>query len=131
MKFTLQKPDTFGALASTLCVVHCLATPLLFIAHSCSAHGCETTPVWWKNLDFLFLVISFLAIYRSTQTTSKNFMKYALWISWAFLFLLIMNEKTHWISLPELLTYTIAFILAGLHLYNLNYCQCKEEKCCS
>ena len=93
MKSILQKPDTLGAIASTLCVVHCLATPLLFIAHTCTLGVCETAPGWWKSLDYLFLAISFFAIHRSTQTTSKKVMKYALWTNWAALFFLIINEK--------------------------------------
>ena len=78
MKLILQKPDTFGAIASTLCIIHCVATPFLFVVHSCTLSGCESTPSWWKNLDYFFLTISFMAIYHSTKTTSKNFMKIAL-----------------------------------------------------
>ncbi|QMU64059.1 MAG: MerC family mercury resistance protein [Flavobacteriaceae bacterium] len=131
MKLTLNSPDTFGTLASVLCVVHCLATPLLFLVHSCSISHCKTTPVWWKSLDYFFLTISFFAIYRSAQTTSKNFMKYALWTSWAILFILIINEKMQWASITEIATYCTAFTLAGLHIYNLNYCQCKTDNCCT
>jgi len=72
-----------------------------------------------------------MAIYRSTQTTSKNFMKYALWISWETLFFLIINEKMQWVSLSDMFTYFVAFTLTGLHIYNLNYCQCKTDKCCT
>lgn len=75
MKLSLNKPDVFGAFASTLCLLHCIATPLLFIVHSCSIGGCSATPVWWKSIDYLFLVISFFAIYRSTQTTTSTFIK--------------------------------------------------------
>ena len=59
MKLIIKKPDTLGALASSLCIVHCLATPMIFIAHSCAIGGCEAAPSWWKNLDYLFLTISF------------------------------------------------------------------------
>lgn len=131
MKLILQKPDTFGAIASTLCIIHCVATPLLFVVHSCAIGGCETAPIWWKSLDFFFLAISFMAIYHSTKTTSKNFMKIVLWANWTVLLFVIVNEKMHWISLPETLTYIIAFSLAALHIYNLNFCQCKTDKCCA
>ena len=130
MKLLLYKPDTIGVIASTLCVIHCLATPLLFIAQSCSVGGCESTPFWWRNIDYLFLVISFISVYRTTQTTSRRIMKPAFWLSWVFLVFLIVNEKLTWFSLPEVTTYLIAFTLVGLHLYNLTYCQCKMDKCC-
>ena len=46
-------------------------------------------------------------------------------------FLLIINEKVEWFYLAEIITYFVAFTLAGLHIYNLNYCQCKSEECCN
>ncbi len=131
MKLITQKPDTFGALASTLCLVHCLATPLLFIAHTCAEHGCASAPSWWKSLDYVFLCISFIAVYRSTQTTSKKIMKPLLWLSWTTLFLAIINEQFEFIYLPELFTYIPALALVALHIYNLNYCQCKSDNCCA
>ncbi|APU10904.1 hypothetical protein A5M85_11605 [Cellulophaga lytica] len=131
MKLTLNRPDTFGALASALCLVHCFATPFIFIAHSCAAGGCETSPVWWRSLDYIFLIISFLAVLQSAKNTSKNFMKPLLWASWFSLFFLIVNEKIQLLSLPETVTYIIAIVLAALHIYNLKYCQCKTNNCCS
>lgn len=131
MKITLQKPDNVGALASTLCMIHCLATPFIFIAQSCSATCCATAPDWWKWIDYFFLTISFFAVYQSTQTTSKNWMKIALWISWIALSLVILNERFVFIHLPKLVTYIVASSLVILHLYNRKYCQCKNDKCCT
>lgn len=131
MKLSLYKSDTIGAFASSLCVIHCLATPLLFIAQTGAVYKSNEALFWWGNLDYLFLGISFLAIYRSTQTTSLKSMKYALWTSWTLLLVLILNEKMHWIHLSEIITYIVALTLAGLHIYNLKYCQCDNEKCCT
>ena len=131
MKSISLKPDIFGAIASSLCMVHCLATPLLFITHVYGSSGSETVPFWWKDLDYLFLTVSFIAIYRSTQTTSKKFMKYALWAGWAILFCLILNEKMKWLTIPGIFNYIAAIGLSTLHVYNLKYCQCKDENCCA
>lgn len=131
MKLVLKKPDTYGAIASTLCMLHCFATPLLFIAHASSKNHNGMAPTWWRSLDYLFLIISFFAVYRSTKTTTKKMMKSALWISWVALFIVIMNEKLELLHLPEFVTYIIAAILIIVHLYNLNYCQCKNDKCCT
>ena len=131
MKLTLKRPDIVGAIASSLCIVHCLITPLVFIATTSTLnHEFIGIPKWWRNLDFLFLLISFIAIHRSTKTTSKKIMKPALWVSWGFLLLLTVNEKISLLNLPEYYTYIIAILLAGLHLYNLRYCQCKNDNCC-
>lgn len=129
MRLTLQKPDIFGAIASTLCVIHCLATPIIFLAHSCSISN--SSPIWWSNIDYVFVAISFFAVYRSSQTTSKNLMKWLLWINWVTLALLITNVKIQWIIVPEIYMYFTALMLAIIHIYNLNYCQCKTNKCCT
>lgn len=126
-----KKADIWGATASSLCIIHCVATPFIFITQACTATCCESTPVWWRFIDYFFLVISFLAIYRSTQTTVVNWIRTALWLSWISLFLVIMNEKIEWISLPEVVNYIPAIALTLLHLYNQKYCQCNQGKCCT
>ncbi|MEJ6589220.1 MAG: MerC domain-containing protein [Crocinitomicaceae bacterium] len=130
MNSTLYKPDSIGALASSLCLIHCAATPFLFIAQSCSATCCESAPSWWVSLDYLFLALSFWAIYQSTQNTSKKIMKPLLWTCWSALFLAIINEKLEWISLSQNITNIIALSIAVIHIYNLKYCQCQTENCC-
>lgn len=58
-------------------------------------------------------------------------MKPLLWGSWTLLFALILNEKVKLFYAAETVTYAVAITLALLHLYNLKYCQCKTDKCCS
>ena len=126
-----QKSDLIGAIASFTCMIHCIATPFLFIASACSKSCCASAPTWWIWLDFIFLFISFFAVYRSTQTTSKSWMKPALWTAWAGLLITILIEQSGWLYFSEYFKYTAAFSLIGFHLYNLKYCQCKSNKCCS
>ena len=38
------KVDSLGALVSGLCMLHCLATPIFFIASACSAACCNFAP---------------------------------------------------------------------------------------
>lgn len=110
--------------------MHCVATPFLFLAQACTdcAHA---APGWWKQIDTVFLLLSFWAIYRSTQTTSLNFIKPLMWSGWGILTLLILNEKFEVLPLPETMTYIAAFFLVGLHLYNHKYCKCKTDSCCA
>jgi hypothetical protein len=126
MNISIRKPDTIGALASSLCLAHCLMTPVLFAVQSYTAIHSHTAPLWWKNLDFLFITISVIAIYKSSKNSTNAFVKSALWTSWFILFFLILNEKFGWTSLAEFFTYITALTLSVLHLYNLNYCQCKS-----
>ena len=131
MNISLRKPDTIGAIVSTLCVVHCLLTPLLFVAQSYTATHSHEAPFWWKNLDYLFILISVIAVYESTKKSTNKLIKAGLWMNWIMLFLLILNEKLVWIELDEIITYCVALTLSMLHIYNLNYCQCETENCCN
>ena len=130
MKLILKQSDKLGALSSSLCLVHCLATPFLFIVHASSACCSEKVPLWWNLVDYIFLAISFVAVYHSSQTTNSNIMSRLLWLSWGLLFLSIVNERMGWLVLPETVNYLPAVVLTGLHIYNLKYCQCKTDKCC-
>lgn len=124
------RSDLYGSLASGLCLVHCLATPVLFAAHTGHVHGHHNSPVWWGAIDILFIIISLAAVYWSARNTSKKWMEVALWICWALLAFVILNEKFEWIHLSEAAIYFPSLLLVGLHLYNRKYCQCKDETCC-
>lgn len=125
-----SKSDSFGAIASGLCLLHCIATPILFAIQPMATHV-EEAPIWWKSLDYIFLLLSFFAVYWSAKNSSKNWMKYALWTSWILLTLAILNEKLELFHLGELVVYIPAISLIGLHLYNRKYCQCADETCCA
>lgn len=131
MKIALNKPDSIGALSSLLCLLHCMATPFLFIAQSSAMAYEETSHGWWGFIDYFFLVISFIAIYRSAKTSSSNTIKNALWVSWFLLVFVIVNETKQFVNLPEYTIYIPALLLIVLHIYHLKYCQCQDDKCCS
>lgn len=125
-----RKSDIVGAFASSLCLLHCVATPFLFIAEVSSTglqHNHADTPFWWSIIDIIFIVISLFAVYFSVKTSSKNWVKYALVASWLFLTFIILNEKFEGIHLAEAWVYLPALSLVGLHLYNRRYCKDKES----
>ena len=126
---TNNKSDLFGVLASSLCMVHCLATPLIFVVQASTVACSEVGPLWWRMMDYLFLVVSIIAIYQSARTTASKWMPKAMYVSWGILAFLILNESLHLLPIPHILMYLPAFCLVFLHLYNRKYCQC-EAKCC-
>ena len=127
---TSLKSDYLGSIASGLCLVHCLLTPIIFVAKTCSKSCCHSAPSWWSAIDYVFLVISLFAVIETVKNTSKEWMKYAISFSWVFLCFAILNEKFEWLSALDFLVYIPAFLLIALHLYNLKYCKCKEDSCC-
>jgi len=125
--------DLFGALASAICLIHCLATPFLFVAHAemhqHAHHYHGTSPIWWNVIDIIFLFISLGAVYWSVKSSSKTWVNAVLYCSWLFLAFLILNEKFEGFHLPEALIYFPAFSLIIFHLYNKKYCQCPNDDC--
>ena len=123
--------DNIGIIAGFLCAVHCIATPFLFIAKACTATCCSEAPIWWIFIDYLFLIISFIAIYYTNKSTVTTWIKLCLWISWFLLGFSIVSHSFDINFLPKNFIYFPAFTIIFLHFYNLKFCQCNEDKCCS
>jgi len=121
---TRIKTDYIGASASLLCLLHCMATPFIFAVRTCSNTCCVDAPIWWQLIDYLFLVISFFAIYYATRESTKSWIRIALWSAWVTLLLTVMNETFKLAPLPERFFYIPSLVIVGLHLYNRRYCKC-------
>ena len=117
----LKNSDIYGATSSSLCLAHCLFTPLLFLS-----------PIWWwSSLNIIFIMVSFVAVYNSVKKTSRNVMKPLFWLGFSILTLSIVNEEFHFLHVPEIFNYSAAGFLAGLHIFNMRFCQCEDEECCA
>ncbi|WP_418512975.1 MerC domain-containing protein [Corallibacter sp.] len=121
------KADKLGIVSSGLCLVHCLATPFLFLAKTCSATTCSHAPVWWQSIDYLFLIVSFVAIKQATKKVTKNWLPNVFWIAWSILLLAIVNETFEIVLVSELFIYIPAFVIIGLHFYNHKCCEYSER----
>ena len=126
MKYTLKHPDTVGAINSSLCVAHCFATPFLFLTQSYML----VVPGWWQALNYMFLALSFFAVYKTSQNSSNQIVKTLLFVFWGILAILLISEEFELFHLPEFITYLTGLTLAGLHIYNKKHCQCVEDECC-
>ncbi|HCV87134.1 MAG TPA: MerC domain-containing protein [Deltaproteobacteria bacterium] len=123
------KADTLGAAASLLCMIHCLATPFLFVAQACSSVCCSGAPTWWRAVDFVFLAVAALAIFRSMKTSSKRWVWQLLWITWVVLAWTITMEAFRPSAFFPWVKYVAASALICLHFYNLKYCHCGSPQC--
>jgi len=130
MNLSLNKSDTIGIISSSLCLLHCLATPLLFAAQTQIINFGEHKVSYWSNIDIIFIFISAFAIYKTTNTTAKKWVTIVLWINWLILLFIIINEKLEWLSIPEAAIYFPSLGLICLHFYNSKYCQCNTEGYC-
>ena len=121
--------DTYGAIVSGACLVHCLLTPLLFILPMEFTLLPIGGSLVFYLLEITFLVLSFLAVYYSAKTTSHHWVKYALYASWASLSILIVNEQLAIFQWNEMLHYLPAIALIGLHLFNRKQHKCHTQSC--
>lgn len=120
--------DTIGALAGGICLIHCIATPFIFVSAVSLGHSHHAeSPLWWNIIDIVFLVIGFIAVFRSVKQTTKKSIKYTLWSCWILLAFFILNEKFETVHLPHELIYIPAFGLIFFHLYNKKYCTCEKD----
>ena len=122
--------DAIGILAGSLCTIHCLATPFLFIAKACSTTCCADAPVWWVMIDYLFLLISFAAIFFISKELNLRWLKISFWTSWTLLLLSILDHSLGISYLPKNFIFLPSFLIIALHFYNVKFCKCKEVACC-
>ena len=115
------KEYLIGASASFLCLVHCLATPFVFLIKSSAAVCCSETPTWWQAMDYIFLVVAFFAVVHVTNNhRSKEWMKFSLVVSWLGLLLVTLNSTYFLFHITNEMAYIPAISLVCLHLYNSN-----------
>ena len=131
MKLIVRNSDRIGVLSSGLCMLHCFATPFLFLSQSSLIFISVDFTLTWFILNYVFLFISFIAIYHSVKNSANRFIRIFLYLFWVVLSGLIINESFETFSIPEAATYFSASSLICLHIYNLRYCRCDDEDCCA
>ena len=109
MNLSIKYSDKVGAASNILCMLHCFATPFIFLSQTQTAHIGHDVPFAWQI---------------------NNFVKVFMVLFWLILSFLIISEGLELLHLPEILTYISASSLSFLHIYNLKYCTCNEEECC-
>ena len=108
-----KKFDIIGILSSSICLIHCLATPLLMAIGA----GFFTNP-WFEHL---FVLISFLSIYKATQKSNHFKLSVFLWISFAGFAACIFFEEWH--HDIHYVGYFFSLLIIIGHLLNIKHCQ--------
>ena len=122
MKALIMKSDFLGAFFSLLCLIHCILTPIIFISGCAIAAGStdhSTSELLWGSFDYIFIIISLIAVFFSSKNSKSVYIKYALWLCWAIVSFYLINEKIHLLELNEITLYISASYLVILHSYNL------------
>ena len=109
----INKADLIGILSSSICLVHCVATPLLIAFGA----GFITNPFF----KYLFLIISFVSIFKATENITSKKTSLLLWISfWGFLFSTLFQEEYEWLHYSG---YLFAILIIIGHILNIKHCR--------
>ncbi len=126
----LNYSDWLGASASGLCAIHCTLTPILFaakpaIASTMGEHG--HAHGMWAALDYIFLVLSFVAVWYSARNTTHTTFKWVLWVALAVFTFGLLSEPLE-LSFGKWFMYAGSIALVITHIQNYRYCQkCEVE----
>lgn len=117
----IGKADLLGVMSGIMCLLHCIATPFMFLAYgSILSNDSVLVPAWWELMDVFFLLVSFIAVYKTTKWSVNDSLKFSFWLSWIALLIIVLNEKFYWFALAEWAIYIPGLVLVVLHLYNIN-----------
>ncbi len=119
-----SKADYIGITGSLLCIIHCLATPILLLTVN-FAH--ESLKVGYLSLDYVFIVVNIFAVYHATKHAHSVVIKRALW-SFLVLFTacLLLEEVSETF---EYIGYAASLGLVVTHLINIRTHHHNHEEC--
>ncbi len=110
-----KKADYIGIAGSVLCLVHCLAAPLLVMTSTLLRD--DTLRTSFLGLDYVFIGVNIVAVYFATRHAASSGIRLALW---GFLLLfatgLLLEDAG---PAFQYLAYAASAGLVGSHLLNL------------
>jgi hypothetical protein len=106
--YKLKKADFLGILSSSICLVHCITTPLLI------AFG--TSFISSDLFKYMFLILSFWAVLSTTKNQKPTKIVILLWISFfGFSFSNLFQERYDYLHYTG---YFFTILLIFGHLLN-------------
>ncbi|WP_188374539.1 MerC domain-containing protein [Winogradskyella haliclonae] len=104
--------DKLGIASALLCIVHCLAAPLLMTI----GVGFLNNPV----IAILFILIAFVSIYKTTKRKFFKGVSILLWMAFTGFVMSIMLEERA--EIFEFTMYISSLCIIIGHLYNIKHC---------
>ena len=123
LKYQTKYNDLLGIWASLLCTIHCYLTPFLFVIYPLRDAPSDHGHVHWMMFDYVFLGISFFAVYVSAKHTTHSIIRILLWVSWILFGAGILLESMFHIGIGSWMKYLGSFSLIICHFYNRRHCR--------
>jgi len=113
--------DKIGITASILCLIHCLAIPILFTVSADTLHLVDhEMPI----VDYIFALVALVAAYLSGRKTTNPKIKLAFGIGWALFILgVLLHDNPYLFALLHI----GSIILIATHLKNIRSCRIKSK----
>lgn len=112
-----KKADYIGIAGSVLCLIHCLAAPVLVMTSNLLRD--DTLRAGFLSLDYVFIAVNIIAVYFATRHHSSSIIRTALW---SFLLLFAIGLILEDVSPAfEYIAYAASAGLVISHLVNLRH----------
>lgn len=114
--------DYLGIVSSGVCLVHCLATPILMLIQAYYKTGLNVSDQEeLRYLDYVFVSVCFLAVYFTTKEEVSRKINTVFWLFFLFFALSILFEDDF--QYLNFVGYFSSFGLIITHLINIKKCK--------
>ena len=112
-----KKADYIGITGSVLCLIHCMAAPVLVMTSNLFRN--DTLRTGFLSLDYVFIAVNIVAVYFAARSHTSSAIRIALW---SFPFLFAVGLLLEGVSpVFEYLAYAASTGLVISHLINLRH----------
>jgi len=114
-----NRADVMGITGSVLCIIHCVATPVLVVTATWLQEGALRTA--FEGMDYVFIGVNAIAVYLAARHSHQPFIR---WLLWGFLSLFtvgLLLEDTD--ERFAYLAYAASVGLVLSHLANIQACR--------
>ncbi|MES2518504.1 MAG: MerC domain-containing protein [Bacteroidota bacterium] len=113
--------DYLGIISSGICLIHCLATPILFFVQRYFQKKLQSDAYENQYWDYVFLLVSFIAVFSTTQHLKSRRIIVVFWAFFTLFAVAILFEDDF--KYLNFLGYTSSIGLIITHLLNIKHCK--------
>lgn len=116
-----QSADMMGISASVLCMIHCLAFPVMvslgYMARYSDDHAHDH--IHWHWMEYFFITLAVWAVFNAAKNTHSKRIKIALWTTvFIFSFAILLHDWNPWMMAVSIAA-SISMII--IHIINWKY----------
>jgi cell division protein FtsW (lipid II flippase) len=124
-KLSNRSADMMGISASVLCMIHCLAFPVMIslgymVKYSDTHdHDHDHEHFHWHWMDYFFIALAIWAVYNAAKNTHSKRIKIALWIAVIIFSIAILLHEWNPVMIAVSIAASLALII--IHIINWKY----------